>query len=81
MLAIVPTRLLPAIRGFAPEIVPGSDPRVPPGSALVRVRVWHSGAAVRLVQHGPGEIEIVSPPEARAAVSDWVEAALALYGE
>ncbi|GAA1320221.1 helix-turn-helix transcriptional regulator [Leucobacter albus] len=86
MLALVPVRLLGAIRGFAPEVV--SDPEsaglaiaVPPGRALVRVEAWHSGAAVRLAQHGPGEIEIVAPPAARAAVSAWAEAALSAYGE
>lgn len=81
ILAFVPTRLLGAIRGFAPEQVVGGDIAAPPGTALVRIDAWHSGAAVRLAQHGPGEIEIVAPPAARAAVSAWAEAALAAYGE
>lgn len=81
ILAIVPLRLLPAIRGFAPEEVAKPERAVPAGCALVRVDAWHPGAAVRLAQHGPGEIEIVSPPAARAAVSEWAEAALFAYGE
>lgn len=81
MLAIVPRRLLGAIRGFAPSEVKDASVRVPPGSALVRIEAWHAGAAVRLAQHGPGEIEIVAPAAARAAVSDWAESALAAYGE
>ncbi|GAA2830368.1 proteasome accessory factor C [Leucobacter komagatae] len=81
ILAIVPLRLLPAIRGFAPEEVAKPERAVPAGCTLVRFEAWHAGAAVRLAQHGPGEIEIVSPPAARAAVSEWAEAALFAYGE
>ncbi|KAM9862543.1 YafY family protein [Leucobacter sp. BZR 635] len=81
MLAVVPKRLLGAIRGFAPEEVSDPTVQVAPGSVLVRIEAWHAGAAVRLAQHGPGEIEIVAPPAARAAVSEWAEAALAAYGE
>ncbi len=81
ILAIVPTRLLGAIRGFAPQQVTGGDIVAPPGTTLVRIDAWHAGAAVRLAQHGPGEIEIVAPVAARAAVSAWAESALAAYGE
>lgn len=81
ILALVPTRLLGTIRGFAPQQVTSSDVAVPPGMMLVRIDAWHAGAAVRLAQHGPGEIEIVAPPAARAAVSGWAESALAAYGE
>lgn len=88
ILAIVPSRLLGAIRGFAPEEVPASrlqelagTAKLRPGTVLVRIEAWHAGAAVRLAQHGPGEIEIVAPPAARAAVSRWAESALAAYGE
>lgn len=79
--AIVPNRLLPAIRGFAPEIVkPHASLGVPEGCSLIRFDAWHPGAAVRLAQHGPGLIEIVSPPAARNAVSEWAEEALKAYG-
>lgn len=94
ILAIVPSRLLGAIRGFAPEEVSAarlqefagtaqlaSTAQLRPGTVLVRIEAWHAGAAVRLAQHGPGEIEIVAPPAARAAVSRWAESALAAYGE
>lgn len=84
VLAIVPNRLLPAIRGFAPTPVQGAAAAsvvVPEGTTLVKFAAWHPGAAVRLAQHGPGEIQIVSPPAARAAVSDWAEQALRAYGE
>lgn len=77
--ATVPVRLLPAIRGFAPELM--RDSTVPAGYARVRIQAWHTGAAVRLAQHGPGSIEIVSPPAARAAVSDWAERALEAYAD
>lgn len=73
--ALIPERLLPTIRGFAPEVV--RDSSLAPGYVLVRIEAWHAGAAVRLAQHGPGTIEIVSPPAARAAVSEWAESALA----
>ncbi|MFC5338170.1 helix-turn-helix transcriptional regulator [Leucobacter denitrificans] len=72
--AYVPERLLPSIRGFAPEVV--KDPLTPPGHVRVRFEAWHSGAAVRLVQHGVGAIEILSPPSAREAAREWVLRAL-----
>ena len=78
ILANLPARLLPAIRGFAPTVVEASG--VPEGSVQVSIEAWHSGAAVRLAQHGPGSIEIVAPPAARAAVSEWAERALSTYG-
>ncbi|GAA1588692.1 helix-turn-helix transcriptional regulator [Leucobacter aridicollis] len=81
ILAVVPTRLLGAIRGFAPEVVAKHERALPEGTCLVRVDAWHPGAAVRLAQHGPGEIEIVAPLAARAAVSEWAESALRAYGE
>ena len=81
LLASVPVRLLGAIRGFAPEIVERDGVVAPPGAVLVEIEGWHAGAAVRLVQHGPGEIEVLAPPAARAAVSEWAEAARAAYGE
>ncbi|KIP53533.1 helix-turn-helix transcriptional regulator [Leucobacter komagatae] len=81
MLAIVPVRLLGAIRGFAPQEASVAGVEIPEGSVLVKIDAWHAGAAVRLAQHGPGEIEIVAPPSARAAVSAWAEEALAAYGE
>lgn len=77
IIATLPVRLLPAIRGFAPE----TKNDLGDGRVEVSVDAWHPGAAVRLVQHGPGEIEIVSPPAARAAVSEWAEAATAVYGK
>lgn len=85
LIAIVPERLIGRIRGFAPEEITnpaslGLAGRVPDGAVLVRIEAWHAGAAVRLAQHGPGEIEIISPLSARAAVSEWAEAALSAYG-
>ncbi|MGO3147579.1 MAG: helix-turn-helix transcriptional regulator [Leucobacter sp.] len=75
--ALVPLHLLARIRGFAPE--PVNAPGTPEGYERVRIDAWHAGAAVRLAQHGPGEIEILSPPAARAAVSEWVDLALDAY--
>lgn len=75
--ALVPLHLLARIRGFAPEAVPA--PGTPDGYARVRIEAWHAGAAVRLAQHGAGEIEILSPPAARAAVSEWADLALDAY--
>lgn len=77
ILAHVPERLLPVIRGFAPEIIKAAD--VPTGIVRVRIEAWHPGTAVRLAQHAPGTIEIIAPPAARAAVSEWAENALAEY--
>ena len=81
ILAVVPTRLLGAIRGFAPEVVTKHERPLPEGACLVRIDAWHPGAAVRLAQHGPGEIAIVAPHAARVAVSEWAESALWAYGE
>lgn len=77
IIAVMPARMLPAIRGFAPKVQRDLDN----GLVQVSVDAWHPGAAVRLVQHGPGEIEIISPSAARAAVSEWAEAAVAVYGK
>ncbi len=77
--AYVPERLLPAIRGFAPEIV--KDQSALPGYVRARIEAWHSGAAIRLVQHGVGTIEIISPPSARAAVRQWADEARAAIAE
>lgn len=73
--AVVPNRLLPALRGFAPEVLAELEN----GEVRIRIEAWHPGAAVRLVQHGPGEIEIVAPADARQAVGAWVESALDAY--
>lgn len=77
IVAVVPARLLPVLRGFAPETVDDLGD----GRVRISIEAWHPGAAVRLVQHRPGEIEIVAPPAARAAAAEWAEAALSAYGE
>lgn len=77
IIAVMPVRMLPAIRGFAPKV----QRDLGNGNVQISVEAWHPGAAVRLVQHGPGEIQIVSPTAARAAVSEWAEAAVAVYGK
>ena len=76
IVAIAPVRLLPVLRGFDPEVLA----ELPGDRVRIRIEAWHPKAAVRLVQHGPGEIEIVSPHSARAAVSEWAEAALSALG-
>lgn len=78
IVANLPARLLPAIRGFAPKVIDVAG--LPEGSVQVSIEAWHPGAAVRLAQHGPGAIEIIAPPAARAAVSEWAERALLTYG-
>lgn len=77
IIATAPARLLPVLRGFDPEILA----ELPGDRVRISIEAWHPKAAVRLVQHGPGEIEIISPPSARAAVGEWAETALRAYGE
>lgn len=73
LIATVPERLLPVLRGFEPRTIG------PAGDGLVRIRIaaWHPGAAVRLVQHAPGEIVVESPAEARSGIASWAAEALA----
>lgn len=78
--ALVPERLLAALKGFAPTIM-DAGAQTPEGIVRIEIEAWHAGAAVRLVQHAPGEIVIEAPQAARQAVSDWAERALAGMGE
>ncbi|MFV0433590.1 MAG: helix-turn-helix transcriptional regulator [Leucobacter sp.] len=80
--ARLPARLLPRIRGFAPEVIAAeSDDSETVGDERLRVRIraWHESAAIRLVQIAPGEIVIESPVSAREAVREWAESALSAY--
>lgn len=74
--AIVPERLLPVLKGFAPTVIDTSDSRLPEGLVRIEVEAWHAAAAVRLVQHAPGEIVVESPAVARQAVREWALEAL-----
>lgn len=61
------------IADFAPKLLAESMP----GWVFAEVDLLHAEVAVRLVQAAPGEIIVEGPSEARAAVRDWVERALA----
>lgn len=74
LVARLPERLLPAVEGFAPEVV-GEEA----DGVRVRIEAWHPGTAVRLVQQAPGEAVVESPAAAREAVRDWAARALAAY--
>ncbi|XPP25812.1 MAG: helix-turn-helix transcriptional regulator [Leucobacter sp.] len=70
-------RALHRIGGFSPEVRGEAEP----GWLRAEVRLTHPAAAVRLVQAAPGDLVIESPAEARDAVRDWAERALAPYGD
>lgn len=74
--ARAPERLLPLLKGFAPTVIDARPSDLPAGVVRIEIDAWHAGAAVRLVQHAPGEIVIESPELARQAVRDWASAAL-----
>ncbi|MDO9397069.1 MAG: WYL domain-containing protein [Herbiconiux sp.] len=63
-----------SVESRAPETVAGADGRV-----RTSIRVAHLHGLKRLVTSLPSAVRIVDPPEARAAVVDWAEQALAQY--
>ena len=75
LVARLPARLLPRVRGFDPEVLEED----PAGIVRVRVEAWHGHTAIRLVQLAPGEIVVESPGAARDAVREWAERALSAY--
>lgn len=79
--ATVPERLLPTLKGFAPKVVKPARGQLDAGAVCIEVEAWHSGTAVRLVQHAPGEIVVEGPEVARRAVRDWAERALEASAE
>ncbi|MEJ6489278.1 WYL domain-containing protein [Leucobacter sp. USCH14] len=76
IVARVSEAALARLAGFSPEVIEQADD----GRLRVRIEAWHRGTAVQVVQVLPGEVEIVSPDTARAAVREWAERALAAYG-
>lgn len=68
---------LPRIAGFDPEPVAAEAD----GWVRVRVELAHMGAAIRLVEHAPGDVVVEAPVEARETVRRWAEEALAHYDE
>lgn len=75
LIAVVPETLMHELGGFDPERIESAGE----GLVRIRVRAWHSGAAVALVQRAPGEIVVEAPAFARDAVRGWVARALAAY--
>ena len=76
IIACVSEAALVRLAGFSPEVLEQTDDE----RLRVRIEAWHRGTAVQVVQVVPGEVEIVSPDTARAAVREWTERALAAYG-
>lgn len=46
---------------------------------IAQVRLSHPQSAIRIVQSAPGEVEVVGPQQARAAVQGWTQRALEAY--
>jgi proteasome accessory factor C len=68
-------RALGRLSGFSPRVVGPSEP----GWVLAEVDLAYASAAIRLVQAAPGDVVVESPNEAREAVRDWADRALARY--
>lgn len=73
--AAIAAAALPRLHAFTPEVIG----EAPDGRVRVRVSVWHLAAAATLLQQAPGDIEILAPEAARAAVQSWAQRALAAY--
>lgn len=70
------TRLaLQRLIDFAPRMLAEGEE----GWLTAEVDLLHPGVAVRLVQAAPGEVIVLHPEAARAAVHEWAERALAAY--
>ncbi len=67
--------LLADYLGDRPPLSPGSRR----GRVRTRLRIAHLHGLKRLVAGRAGLVEVLSPPEARAAVREWAEAGLAGY--
>ncbi len=65
------------LAGFAPHVVGAAED----GWVHAEAQLAHPGIAVRLVQTVPGEVIVVGPEPARAAVRDWVDRVLAAHDE
>ena len=69
------------IAAFSPRVIGPADDGGDSGWVRAEVRLGHPAAAIRLVQAAPGEVIVERPAEAREAVRDWAERALAPYGD
>ncbi|SDZ06039.1 helix-turn-helix transcriptional regulator [Herbiconiux ginsengi] len=82
---VVTIELDPSALSLLGEFVSSVDTRAPDapaaesGRVRARIRVAHIHSLKRLVAAMSSAVTIVDPPEARAAVVDWAEAALARY--
>lgn len=65
-------RALALIRRFAPEVIGVHGD----GRTFARVEAWNESTAVRLVAQAGGELQVLDPPAARAAVAAWARRAL-----
>lgn len=75
VVATVPAASLPLLAKFAPRVLEEAEP----GRLRVAIDAWHGALVLQLMRVAPGEIIIESPPQARAAVLDWANLALAAY--
>ncbi|MFB2599903.1 helix-turn-helix transcriptional regulator [Herbiconiux sp. P17] len=82
---VVTIELDPSALSLLGEFVSSVETRAPDapadesGRVRARIRVAHIHSLKRLVTAMSSAVTIVDPPEARAAVVDWAEAALARY--
>ena len=82
---VVTIELDPSALSLLGEYVSNVDPQVPDavaggaGRVRARIRVAHLHGLKRLVAGMPGAVRVVEPAEAREAVVDWAQAALARY--
>jgi proteasome accessory factor C len=56
---------------------PDDDVTIKGDTAIVTLRVAHTGILGRIAARLAGEVEVIEPPTARAAVASWAQAALA----
>jgi proteasome accessory factor C len=67
---------LPLVADYIPASAPTSERG---GRIHATIRVSHHHGLKRLVNRMPGVVTVVDPPEARRAVAEWAEAAIARY--
>ncbi|MBN9606801.1 MAG: WYL domain-containing protein [Actinomycetales bacterium] len=75
----VELELAPAAVPLLADYLPGLPATASGAPVRTTVRVSHYHGLKRLVGANPGMLEVLGPPEARAAVHDWATAALARY--
>lgn len=69
----LPVAALPLIADYRGA---GDPVRIEGESAVVTVRIAHSGILGRIAARVGGALEVIEPPTARTAVSEWARAAL-----